>query len=203
MIAQVAGTLVTRELDHVEIMTSGGVAYELSIPLGVFETLPRVGADVALHTHLVVKEDGWQLFGFATTFERRVFQRVLNAKGVGPALALGLLSTLTAERLVRALRDKDIATLQSVPRVGRKKAEQLILDLADKLDDLSAPGGSSSGARPEGAGVDDALRALVSLGYAASDAERAVRTALEQGNGGKANGGTAELIRAALSLIRG
>src|SRR5207248_6579599 len=132
MIAQVTGSLLSKELDRVEIMTSGGVAYDLAIPLGVYERLPRIGEIVTLHTHLVVKEDAWQLFGFSTTLERRVFQRVLSAKGVGPALALGLLSTLTAERLVRALRDRDIPTLQSVPRVGRKKAEQLIRDLADK-----------------------------------------------------------------------
>lgn len=199
MIAQVSGTLITKELDRVDVMTAGGVAYELSIPLGVYESLPRVGDAVVLHTHLVVKEDAWQLFGFATPFERRVFQRVLNAKGVGPSLALGLLSTLTAERVVRALREKDIATLQSVPRVGRKKAEQLILDLADKLDDLqvSLPGG---GPRPEGAGAEDAVRALVSLGYSTSDAERAVRQALDDGGRGQS---ATDLIRTALSKIRG
>jgi len=202
VIAQVAGTLISKELDRVEIMTTGGVAYELAIPLGVYESLPATGDSILLHTHLVVKEDGWQLFGFAHTFERRVFQRVLNAKGVGPALALGLLSTLNAERLVRALRDKDIATLQSVPRVGRKKAEQLILDLADKLDDLQvtpAPGGSV-GRRPEGVGAEDAVRALVSLGYSTGDAERAVREAIDEDGHGS---GVAELIRSALAKIRG
>lgn len=199
MIARLSGTLLVKELDRVEVMTSGGVAYELAIPLGVYEKLPRAGEAVTLHTYLVVKEDAWQLFGFATPFERKVFQRVLNAKGVGPALALGLLSTLTAERLVRALRDRDIATLQSVPRVGRKKAEQLVLDLADKLDDLqvSLPG---AGPRPEGAGAEDAVRALVSLGYSTSDAERAVRQALDDGGRGQS---ATDLIRAALSKIRG
>lgn len=199
MIARLSGTLLVKELDRVEVMTSGGVAYELAIPLGVYEKLPRPGEAVTLHTYLVVKEDAWQLFGFATPFERKVFQRVLNAKGVGPALALGLLSTLTAERLVRALRDRDIATLQSVPRVGRKKAEQLVLDLADKLDDLqvSLPG---AGPRPEGAGAEDAVRALVSLGYSTSDAERAVRQALDDGGRGQS---ATDLIRAALSKIRG
>ena len=200
MIAQVRGELIAKELDHVEIMTAGGVGYELAIPLGVYERLPKIGDQVALHTHLVVKEDSWQLFGFASTFERRVFQRVLNAKGVGPALALGLLSTLTAERLVRALREKDIPTLQSVPRVGRKKAEQLILDLADKLDDLQVTGSASWGSRPAGAGAEDAIRALVSLGYSSGDAERAVRAALDEGGSGM---GAAELIRLALSKIRG
>jgi Holliday junction DNA helicase RuvA len=199
MISQISGVLSSKELDKVEIMTAGGVGYEMAIPLGVYEKLPRVGDAVSLHTYLVVKEDAWQLFGFATTFERRVFQRVLNAKGVGPALALGLLSTLTAERLIRALREKDLPTLQSVPRVGRKKAEQLILDLADKLDDLQVS--SSSGVpRPEGAGAEDAIRALVSLGYSSVDAERAVRSALDDGNKGM---GAAELIRGALGKIRG
>jgi len=199
MISHVTGELISKELDKVEVMTSGGVGYELAIPLGVYEKLPRMGEKVALHTHLVVKEDGWQLFGFATTLERRVFQRVLNAKGVGPALALGLLSTLSAERLVRALREKDIPTLQSVPRVGRKKAEQLILDLADKLDDLQIGGGIGVGAaRPEGAGTEDAIRALVSLGYSTADAEKAVRSALDEGGAGV---GAAELIRSALGKI--
>lgn len=204
MIAQVTGTLVSKELDRVEIMTTGGVAYELSIPLGVYESLPRVGETLMLHTHLVVKEDAWLLYGFSSTFERRVFQRVLDAKGVGPALALGLLSTLTADRLIRALRDKDLATLQSVPRVGRKKAEQLILDLADKLDDLQVSL-SSGGPRPEGAGAEDAIRALVSLGYSAGDAERAVRQALDEaGRGrGESAGTAADLIRGALAKIRG
>ena len=201
MISQISGTLVSRELDRVDIATAGGVTYELLIPLGVYETLPAPGESVLLHTHLVVKEDAWQLFGFSTPFERRVFQRVLNAKGVGPALALGLLSTLTADRLIRALREKDIPTLQSVPRVGRKKAQQLILDLADKLDDLQVSGGGIVGAgRVEGAGAEDAIRALVSLGYSSSDAERAVRQAIDEGGRGM---GAAELIRGALGKIRG
>src|SRR5918993_202057 len=171
MIVHVGGRVVAKDLDRVELLTKGGVGYELLIPLSVYESLPKLGEDAALHTHLVVKEDGWQLFGFATAFERRVFQRVLGAKGVGPALALGMLSTLSAERLVRAIRERDLATLQSVPRVGRKKAEQLILDLADKLDDVQVD--TAGGARrPEGTGVDDAIRALVSLGYTIAEAEK-------------------------------
>ena len=198
MISQVFGRLVTREIDHVEIMTEGGVGYELAIPLSAYEALPKVGETTTLHTHVVVREDGWQLFGFSTPFERRVFRRVLDAKGVGPALALGLLSTLSAERLVRAIREKDIATLQSVPRVGRKKAEQLVLDLADKLDGLG--GEPAAGLRPDGAGADDAVRALVSLGYTLAEAEKAVRAALD--SNGRAQSAT-ELIRNALAKVRG
>lgn len=198
MISQLSGRLTTKELDHVEIMTSGGVGYEVAIPLSAYETLPKTGDHATLHTHLVVREDGWQLFGFTTPFERRVFRRVLDAKGVGPALALGMLSALSADRLVRAIREKDIATLQSVPRVGRKKAEQLVLDLADKLDGLGAE--APSGPRPEGAGADDAIRALVSLGYTLAEAEKAVRAAVDANGRGQS---ATDLIRNALAKIRG
>lgn len=196
MIAHVRGKLVAKDLDRVEIMTQGGTGYELAVPLSVYEMLPKVGEDTSLHTHLVVREDGWQLFGFATAGEKRVFQRLLTASGIGPALALGMLSTLSADRLVRAIREKDIATLQGVPRVGRKKAERLILDLADKLDDVQGDVGGI--ARPDGAGADDAIRALVSLGYASVDAEKAVRSALDEGGRGLS---APELIRRALSKV--
>jgi Holliday junction DNA helicase RuvA len=200
VISQIRGTLITRELDRVEVLTSGGVAYELSVPLGVLESLPRVGEPVTLYTSLVIREEQWQLFGFAQPFERRVFRRLLDAKGIGPALALNMLSALNAERLVRAIREKDVATLQGVPRVGRKKAEQLILDLADKVDELLADAGPGQSA-PGGttAASADAVRALVSLGYAQSDAERAVHAAL-QGTTGTLS--ATDLVRAALSKIR-
>ena len=198
MIAHVAGRVVAKELDRVEILTKGGVGYELSIPLSVYETLPKLGEDAALHTQLIVREDGWTLYGFASAFERRVFQRVLAAKGVGPALALGMLSALSAERLARAIRERDVNLLQTVPRVGRKKAEQLVLDLADKFGDVQADAGA--GPRPEGAAADDAIRALVSLGYTTADAERAVKAALD---GGKAKLSATELIRASLAKIGG
>ena len=170
------------------------------MPLNAYEALPKTGERCSVHTYLVVKEDGWQLFGFTTPHERRVFQKVLGAKGVGPALALGLLSSLTADRLVRAIREKDVATLQSVPRVGRKKAEQLILDLADKLDELQSSGAPSGVGRTGGAGADDAIRALVSLGYTTADAEKAVRGVLDGGAKGMS---APELIRAALARIAG
>ena len=199
MISQVAGKLTAKELDRVEIMTAGGIGYELLVPLSVFEAVGRVGDQASLHTHLVVKEDGWQLFGFGSVYERRVFQKLLSVKGVGPSLALGMLSTLTADRVVRALRGHDVATLQSVPRVGRKKAEQMILDIADKLDDLGGPAGVG-GARPEGGGADDAIRALISLGYSSNDAERAVQAALEAGARGQP---APEVIRRALAHATG
>jgi Holliday junction DNA helicase RuvA len=195
MIAQVTGTLVAKDLDRAEVLTAGGLAYEVAIPLSVFERLPDVGKAATLHTHLVVREDAWELYGFGTPHERAVFRRLLAAKGVGPALALGLVSALSADGVVRAIREKDVGTLTGVPRVGKKKAQQLVLDLADKLDDL-APQGA---ARPLGGGAasDDALRALVSLGYSTAEAERAVRAALDSGTPAAAP----DVIRAALAEL--
>lgn len=198
MIARVRGTLVSKDLDSVEVMTEGGVAYELTIPLNVFEALPRVDEDISLHTSLVVKEDSWQLFGFLSVFEKRLFEKLLTANGIGPSLAIGMLSALSATRLMRAIRERDIPTLQSVPRVGRKKAERLILDLGDKLDGLGETTGTTTA--PASAAADDALRALVSLGYNSGDAERGVRAALDAGGAGKS---AAELIRAALAKLGG
>jgi holliday junction DNA helicase RuvA len=195
VIAQIDGTLAAKALDRITVMTPGGVGYELLIPLGVFEMLPSLGDPVHLHTQLVVRDDGWLLFGFAAPFERQVFQLLLTANGVGPALALALVSHLTAERLVRALRDKDVSTLQGVPRVGRKKAERILLDLADKLDDLAVDG---TAPRPAGAASEDAIRALVSLGYSSGDAEKAVRAALEDGGRGMP---AHDLIRRALASV--
>jgi holliday junction DNA helicase RuvA len=195
MISMVVGTVVAKSLDRVEVMTAGGIAYEVAIPLQLVESLPAVGGNVTLHTHLVVKEDGWQLFGFGTASDRTIFRAVLGATGVGPALALALLSTLSAERLVRAIRERDVVTLQTVPRVGRKKAEQMILDLADKMPDVGAPSAAARASASE-----DAIRGLMSLGYARPDADRAVRAALD--NGASPGAAAPELIRAALKHLQ-
>jgi Holliday junction DNA helicase RuvA len=196
MISQVSGRLATRDVEQVEITTSGGVTYAVSIPLGTFEALPPRGEPVTLFTHLVVRDDEWLLYGFSSARDRTVFRRLLGATGVGPALALGMLSRFNADRLVRAIREKDVDTLQSVPRVGRKKAQQLVLDLADKLDDLSDDG--VAGATPSAPGADHAVRALVSLGVAPADADKAVREAMADGGAGD----LASLIRAALGKTR-
>jgi len=191
VISRIHGRLVAKEIDHLEIMVAG-VGYEIAVPLSVYERLPAVGEEVALCTHLVVKEDAWQLFGFSTPRDRRIFRALLGAKGVGPALALALLSALNSDRLVRAIREKDIATLQTVPRVGRKKAEPLVLDLAEKLDDVA---GEEPVGVPLRGNAEDAIRGLVSLGYARPDAERAVRAA---------TGDTvADIVRQALRTLAG
>ncbi len=195
MISRIVGRLLTKDIDRAEILTSAGVAYDLAVPLTTFEALPATGQDVTLHTHLVVKEDGWQLFGFARPYDRQVFRAVLAAKGVGPSLALSLLSTLSSERLVRAIRERDVHTLRSVPRVGKKTADQLVLDLADKLEALSE---TDQPARPAAPAVDEAVLGLVRLGYARGDAERAVRAVVDGGGVRPA----AEMIRAALGQMR-
>lgn len=197
MIARLDGTLAAHGLDRIEIRTGGGVTYEVMVPLSVLESLPRVGGEIALHTAMVVREDAWTLFGFPTAEERKLFQRLMGTTGVGPALAMNLLSTLTGERLVRAVREGDLATLTRVPRVGKKLAERLVLELRDKLD-----GGADTlpaGKAPVAGGASaDAVRALVALGYQASDAERAVRVALD---GAPKNETTADLIRRSLAAL--
>src|ERR1019366_1447495 len=174
-----AGKLAAKGIDRIEVMTAGGVAYELLIPLGVLEALPRVGDDVDLHTALVVKEDGWLLFGFSAVEDRKLFQTLLGASGVGPALALGLISALGSARVVRAIRDRDLVSLQGVPRVGRKVAERLCVELGDKMKEFTPESTPLGGAGAVEGGGGDAVRALVALGYAPNDAEKAVRKALE------------------------
>jgi Holliday junction DNA helicase RuvA len=200
MIARVHGTLVAHAIDRIEVLTAGGIAYEILVPLAVLERLPRPGGEIALHTALVVRDDAWLLYGFATAEERRLFQRLMGTTGVGPALAMNLLSTLTAERLVRAVREGDLATLTQVPRVGKKLAERLVLELRDKLEggDLPTLPVSGAGSGSGGGPGADAVRALVALGYGASDAERAVRRALEGAPTGES---TADLIRRSLAAL--
>ena len=197
MISRLDGTLAGHGLDRIELRTAGGVTYEVMVPLSVLEALPREGGALALHTAMVVREDAWTLFGFATADERKLFQRLMGTTGVGPALAMNLLSTLTGERLVRAVRDGDLATLTQVPRVGKKLAERLVLELRDKLEGAEAAvsGGKVAGASGPSA---DAVRALVALGYQAADAERAVRVALDGAPKGET---TADLIRRALAAL--
>lgn len=193
MIAGVRGRLTAKSGDRVVVATAGGVSYELAVPLGVLERMPPEGQDVDLRTVLVVREDGWLLFGFDRDHERQVFQRLLGATGVGPRIALALLSTLGGGRVVTALRGGDLATLCTVPGIGRKTAERIVLELKDKLADLTAPG--ETPARVPAA--DQAVQALVNLGYGALDADRAVRAALADAGAAA----TAELIRRALRAL--
>lgn len=188
MIAAVRGKLISKSGDEVVIATAAGVSYRLSVPLGVLERLPRDGRDVTLETVLVVREDEWMLFGFDEALERAIFERLLTASGVGPRLALALVSTLGGARVVKSIKDGDLAALCTVPGVGKKKAERMVLELKDRLTDVAVPGLPASAGAP----AEQAVRALVNLGYGAQDADRAVRAILS-------TNGTAE----AVDLIRG
>ena len=178
MISRVRGTLVRRDLGSVEVMTSGGVTYELLIPLSVYERLPREGGEVELRTYHVVREDAQELFGFMEAAERTLFGRLLSASGVGPRLALNMLSTMPPRSLVTAITMKDIVALKRIPGLGAKKAERLVLELADRLDDVILDGDVAP--RPASATADEAVHALVALGYNPAEANTAVRKALDE-----------------------
>jgi Holliday junction DNA helicase RuvA len=193
MIASVSGVVAAREGETLVVQTDGGVGYRVTVPTGVAERLPAAGTRVSLYTELVVKEDGWSLFGFDRPGERVVFQRLLGASGFGPKLALALLSALGPERTVRSIRSRDLAALSSVAGIGRKKAERLVLELQDRFDDVAL---EPRAAGPVGG--DDAVRALVGLGYGPGAAEDAVRAALAAGGSVEE---TSQLIRRALQQL--
>jgi Holliday junction DNA helicase RuvA len=193
VISAVRGTLVSKSGDRVVLETSGGVSYEIAVPLGVLERMPAEGRPVELRTVLVVREDGWALYGFDQELERTVFQRLLLASGIGPKLALALVSTLGGSRVAAAVRDGDLASLCSVPGVGKKTAERVVLELKDRLRDVAATGPAAKRSVP----AEQAVQALMNLGYGPADADRAVRAALSQDGTGE----PAELIRRALQRL--
>jgi Holliday junction DNA helicase RuvA len=191
MIASVTGVLAARDGESIVVQTDGGVGYSVTVPSGVAGRLPRPGTRVSLYTELVVKEDGWSLFGFDRLAERQIFQRLLGASGFGPKLALALLSALGAERTVRSIRGRDLAALSSVSGIGRKKAEHLVLELRDRFDDVALE------PAPALPGSDEAVRALMGLGYPAGAAEDAVRAEIAAGSPDE----TPQLIRRALQRL--
>lgn len=192
MITSVSGTLAEREGEAVVIHTDGGLGYEVTVPLGVFERLPARGARCALFTELVVREDAWTLYGFDTTGERTIFQRLLGATGLGPRLALAILSTLGPERTVRSIQGKDVAALSTVSGIGKKRAEKLIVELSDRFADIPLAPAVRAG-RP----ADEAARALVTLGYGAAAADDAVRFVLTRDK----TEDVAALVRQALQYL--
>ena len=192
MISRLRGTLITRDTDRVEIETSGGVVYEVEVPLTVLQRLPSPGSALELLTLQVVSETSAMLYGFIEAHERTLFQRLLTATGVGAKLALAMMSTYSADRLARALVEKDAAALQQVSGIGKKKAEKIAVDLADKVADLAIVTPTAPG---EPGAAQGAIQALVALGYSFADADRAVRGVLEDG----VPDSTEELIRRALA----
>ncbi len=195
MIAQVSGRLAAKQADRVMIETPGGVGYEIVVPLGVMERLPAVGDTVRLATELVVRDDGWSLYGFHDEAGRRFFQRLTGVSGVGPKIAIALMSALGVERGARAVKERNIALLASVSGIGKKTAERLALELADKLGEFEEVAKASATA--SGGATEAALHALEGLGYATAEADRALRQVLSADGGGDAE----TLVRRALQLL--
>jgi len=200
VIAQVSGRLAAKQADRVMIETPGGVGYEIVVPLGVMERLPGVGEAVSLATELVVREDGWSLYGFHDEAGRRFFQRLIGVSGVGPKIAIALMSALGVERGARAVKERNIALLASVSGIGKRTAERLALELADKLgefDELAEAGAGPTGRGGARGAAEAALHALERLGYATAEADGALRQALAADGGGD----TETLVRRALQLL--
>jgi Holliday junction DNA helicase RuvA len=207
MIGQIRGRLLARQVPEI-LVEVGGIGYEIQVPMTTAYRLPELGEDVTLLTHFVVREDAQQLYGFAEAADRRLFRELIKVSGVGPRLALTLLSGMDAADFARCLQRDDITSLVALPGVGRKTAERLLVEMRDKsgdwLDELSPD--DAAPADPRGAKAVDAdqraeaEQALVSLGYklteasrliasidapGASTSEELIRLALRYAGGGK------------------
>lgn len=192
MISRIRGDLLCSEIDRVEVLTPGGVVYEVHVPLTVLQRLPARGSALELRTETVVRDDVPSLYGFLEEGERALFRLLMTVQMVGPRLAMSMMSTYDAPRLARALAEKDVPVLVQVSGLGRKTAARLILELADKVRDLAVAA--------EGEGLDttqaaEAVAALVGLGYSFTDADAAVRDAMK----GATFESTEEVIRQVLS----
>ena len=181
------------------IVECGGVGYEVTISVATFTALPPEGAEARLHIHTHVREDQIALFGFAEPEEKRLFEKLLTISGIGPKLAITVLSGIDAGRLVAAIRGGDHATLTRIPGIGKKTAERVVLELKDKLDDMA--GAPAAHVGPSlGPVADDVLSAMMNLGYARAAAETAIGTATakEPGVAAEFEG----LFRAAMAAVR-
>ena len=197
MIASVSGQIAAKTADRVIVQTAGGVGYELIVPLGVMQRLPDLGRDVMLRTELIVREDGTVLYGFLEDIERRFFQRLIGVTGVGPRIAVALISALGTERGARAIAERNVALLASVSGIGKKTAERLALELADKVDEFVGGAAPAAPAALPGP-AEGALKALEQLGYAPAAADRALRKVLsDNGTGTDAE----SLVRRALQFL--
>ena len=205
MIGQIRGTLIARQAPEI-LVDVGGIGYEIQVPMTTLYQLPELGQPVTLLTHFVVREDAQQLFGFAESADRRLFRELIKVSGVGPRLALTLLSGMDAADFARCLQRDDVAALVALPGVGRKTAERLLVEMRDKagdwLDELSPESAAQAETGKVGAPVNDqraeAEQALVALGYKLTEAAKliaAADAALETPS--------EELIRLALRIAGG
>src|SRR2546427_5519029 len=189
MIAHLSGTLLSKQATSA-IVDVSGVGYEVAIPLSTFYELGEAGEPVQLRIYTHVREDTIQLYGFNTIRERELFLQLISVNGVGPGLAIKLLSGMNADEMIASIRTNNLARLVSIPGVGRKTAERLVVDLRDKIAGLSSPALEEEfAAKAAAAGVpptadamrNDAMSALANLGYQKAAAEKAVKTAIDEG----------------------
>ncbi len=181
MIARLSGTLLEARPEAV-VLDVGGVGYAVAIPLGTYAALPAAGAKATLFVHTHVREDAIALFGFATAEERALFEKLLSVSGIGPKVALAVLSGLPIGELVAAIAAQDARRLATIPGIGKKLAERLALELKDKVGPAAAgPGGA--GTPPRSGLASDAVSALVNLGYKPAHAEAAVEAAAKSASG--------------------
>ena len=177
MIGFLRGRLAERRPPHL-VVDVGGVGYELEAPMSTFYSLPGVGAEVQLVTHLVVREDAHVLFGFATERERSLFRELIKVSGVGPRIALAILSGVTADDFQRCVEAQDIARLVTVPGIGRKTAERLVIEMRDRLKALPGPAFAPGSPAAAGGGAQaEAFAALVALGYKPAEVSRLLQKA--------------------------
>jgi len=190
MIGRLTGLLLEKSPPQI-LLDVQGVAYEVDVPMSTFYNLPALNAEVVLHTHLVVREDAHLLFGFGSLDERTAFRQLLKISGVGPRLALAVLSGLNMAELADAVARKEAGRLTKIPGVGKKTAERLVLELQGKFE-ADAAGGGARGAAPVRG--DDVTNALLALGYSSKEADWAIKQL-------PADVGVSDGIREALKLL--
>jgi holliday junction DNA helicase RuvA len=185
MIAFLSGKLLEKDANTV-IVDVAGVGYEVTIPLSTFYELGEPGSDVSLRIYTHVREDAIQLFGFKTNRERELYLRLLSVQGIGAKSGITMLSGMSADEIIIAIRTDDLARLTSIPGVGRKTAERLVIELRDKVGELSSGGpttldAATSAVEPADVVFEDALSALTNLGYQRALAEKALKQAVQEG----------------------
>ncbi len=196
MIAHLRGTVLEKH-PNAAVIDVGGVGYAVTIPVSTFSNLPEVGVETALYIHTHVREDALALFGFLTAAEREIFEKLISVNGVGPRLAVTVLSGLPTVELLTAIRSGDVKTLVRIPGVGRKTGERIILELREKLGALEDAEAGATGTPTSGL-EDDVISAMVNLGCSADAAGVAVKKAREDGVSEEFE----PLFRKALSLVR-
>lgn len=197
MIGYLRGRVLEKRPNRV-ILEVQGVGYDVCIPVSTYYQMPDPPAEVQLHIHTHVREDALALYGFRTPGEKKLFEKLMSVSGIGPKLAITVLSGLEAPELIRAIQSNDLAKLTHIPGVGKKTAERMVLELRDKLADVEAEGALAAAA-PGGLSPEheDVLSALLNLGYQRGQAERAVSRAAEK----QPDGGFDVLLKYSLQLL--